>query len=272
LPSYSSTLLYSNTSEPSLKEKVSFSPASSNYGLPIAIAVIGLWAISLTSFLSIDVAKMPSWTIPLAMLWQMFLYTGLFITAHDAMHGSILPGHPKANSFVGRLAVLAYGLFSYRELLQKHWLHHRYPASDRDPDFHDGVNTHPVAWYLHFFKGYWGWQQFIGFSVLWYFATMVSKIPVQNLILFWILPLILSSIQLFYFGTFMTHRRPEGGHTNHHRAQTNAFPVFWSFITCYHFGYHEEHHELPSVPWWQLPKVHRSWVDSQIDRFQSDVG
>nr|MBA2748547.1 fatty acid desaturase [Tatlockia sp.] len=40
-----------------------------------------------------------------------------------------------------------------------------------------------------------------------------------------------------------------------HCAQTNPLPTWLSFITCYHFGYHYEHHEHPDVPWWGLPKV-----------------
>ncbi|MFB2979106.1 fatty acid desaturase [Microseira sp. BLCC-F43] len=49
----------------------------------------------------------------------------------------------------------------------------------------------------------------------------------------------------------------DGGYTNPHRCQSNSLSTFWSFITCYHFGYHEEHHEYPEVPWWQLPIIRK---------------
>jgi beta-carotene ketolase (CrtW type) len=62
---------------------------------------------------------------------------------------------------------------------------------------------------------------------------------------------------LFYFGTFLPHREPEEGYSNIHCAQSNSLPVFWSFITCYHFGYHQEHHEYPHVPWWHLPVIYK---------------
>jgi beta-carotene ketolase (CrtW type) len=52
-----------------------------------------------------------------------------------------------------------------------------------------------------------------------------------------------------------------GGYTNPHRAQSNPLPIFWSFITCYHFGYHQEHHEYPHVPWWKLPEIHKLTLD-----------
>lgn len=226
-------------------------------GIAIAVCIIALWGTSLGCLLSINLVEFPIWLIALAILWQMFLYTGLFITAHDAMHGSVFPQNPKVNAFFGRLAVFAYGLFSYRKLLQKHWLHHKLPTTRYDPDFHNGVNTHPIAWYLHFMKGYWDWRQWLGLSLVYNLAKSGLHIPETNLILFWVIPPLLSSVQLFYFGTFLTHKEPEGGHIHPECAKTNPLPVLWSFITCYHFGYHEEHHEYPHIPWWQLPAIFR---------------
>lgn len=233
-------------------------------GLLIAVTIITCWVSSIGYLLATNITKFPVWLLPVVMLWQMFLYTGLFITAHDAMHGAVLPQNPRVNTFVGRLSVLLYGLFSYKKLLQNHWLHHHYPASDRDPDFHDGTHANLIAWYTYFMRRYWGWRQLIGFTIVYQVATLVLHVSPVNLFLFWVIPSILSSIQLFYFGTFLTHSEPKTGYTNSHRAQTNALPVFWSFITCYHFGYHEEHHECPHVPWWQLPSVHKQQLQAPI--------
>jgi beta-carotene/zeaxanthin 4-ketolase len=230
---------------------------TSTYGVAIAICIITLWITSLGWLLSMNLLEFPIWLIPFAVLWQMFLYTGLFITAHDAMHGSVAPQNPKVNAFFGRLAVLGYGLLSYRKLLQKHWLHHRHPATEFDPDFHDGSNTHPIAWYFYFMQGYWDWRQCSGLALVYSLAIFELRISAINLILFWVIPSLFSSLQLFYFGTFLTHKEPEGGYIHPHRATTNSLPTFWSFMTCYHFGYHEEHHEYPHIPWWQLPVVHQ---------------
>lgn len=256
LISLNQTLSYPTVLQPRVGKKY-VCDNSLVYGVLIAGFIISLWAISIVCLLSINLAELPSWLIFLAMLWQTFLYTGLFITAHDAMHGSVFPQNQKVNSFVGRFAVTAYGLFSYRKLLQKHWLHHKHPDSELDPDFHNGINKNPLAWYFHFMKGYWDWRQIIGLSLIYNLAKSALQVPESNLILFWVIPPLLSSVQLFYFGTFLTHKEPEGGHTNPHRTQTNPLPIIWSFITCYHFGYHEEHHEYPCIPWWQLPAVHK---------------
>lgn len=226
-------------------------------GIIIAFIVIGTWATSLAFLLSLDIRNTTILLLLPAITWQMFLYTGLFITAHDAMHGAISPKNPKINNLVGSIVLLLYGLFNYQELLKKHWSHHHHPASEKDPDFHNGKYKNFFAWYFHFMVKYWSWTRMIGLIGIFYIASYILHIPEKNLTLFWIIPSILSSAQLFYFGTFIPHREPEGGYKNIHFAETNDLPVFLSFITCYHFGYHEEHHEYPNVPWWGLPEVHK---------------
>ncbi|MDT8325299.1 MAG: fatty acid desaturase, partial [Bacteroidota bacterium] len=42
--------------------------------------------------------------------------------------------------------------------------------------------------------------------------------------------------------------------------RSNDYGVLFSFLTCYHFGYHEEHHTRPGVPWWRLPAARREHV------------
>lgn len=106
-------------------------------------------------------------------------------------------------------------------------------------------------------KEYWSWWQLVGLITIFHSISYFLHVSQGNLTLFWVVPAILSSVQLFFFGTFLPHREPEAGYTNNHRAQTTPLPTLWSFITCYHFGYHEEHHEYPHVPWWNLPRIYR---------------
>jgi hypothetical protein len=102
-------------------------------GVAIALVIFAIWGIGwgcLWSAASVD--RLPYWGAILGIMWQMFIYTGLFITAHDAMHGAIAPKHPRLNLAIGRLALLIYGLFSYDRLLKAHRQHHHHPASDLD--------------------------------------------------------------------------------------------------------------------------------------------
>lgn len=226
-------------------------------GMAIASVIISLWMIDLIASLSLDLTKTPLWQIGSLVLFQSFLSTGLFITAHDAMHRSLVPHHVQLNDRIGTIACFLYLFFPYKKLLKNHWLHHRHPASAMDPDFHDEHTAHPVLWYFSFIQRYFGWSQLIGISIVYWTAVCVIHIPIANLVLFWILPSVISSLQLFYFGTFLPHRERPEGYENLHRARSNSLPTFLSFLTCYHFGYHQEHHEYPSASWWQLPEVRR---------------
>ena len=225
-------------------------------GLAIALIIILTWAISLELLLTVvNVSQISLPLKAIAVLWQTFLYTGLFITAHDAMHGAVLPKQTKINAAIGSFALLAYGLFSYKQLLEAHLHHHGYPASDLDPDFHNGKSIGPIAWYFCFMQRYWNWWRFLSLVMIFPIIHSLFHIPEINLILFWIVPSLMSSVQLFYFGTFLPHRKPDAGYADSFRTQSTYFPLFWSFLTCYHFGYHHEHHQHPNLAWWQLPKA-----------------
>ncbi|MBN3962733.1 beta-carotene ketolase CrtW [Nostoc sp. NMS8] len=227
-------------------------------GLFIAIIIVTAWVISLSLLLPLDISKSKLWVLLPSIAWQTFLYTGLFITSHDAMHGVVFPQNSKINHFIGTLTLSLYGLLPYQKLLKKHWLHHNNPATQRDPDFHNGKHKNFLAWYLHFMKGYWSWGQIIALMIIYNFVKNILHIPSDNLNYFWVFPSLLSSFQLFYFGTFLPHSEPKGGYIQPHSAQTISRPIWWSFITCYHFGYHEEHHEYPHFPWWQLPEIYKA--------------
>jgi beta-carotene ketolase (CrtW type) len=227
-----------------------------------ALTIISLWLGGLVLLLSLPYQEAGIPFIIAGVLWQTFLYTGLFITAHDAMHGTVFPNNRKINDLVGSLAVKLYALFSYSRLLKKHWEHHRHPASDQDPDFHDGKHPGLLRWYLHFMVSYVTWKQLLGMAIAFNILLYLFHVATGNLILFWILPSFLSTFQLFFFGTYLPHRELESQYPDDNRARSNQYSVIWSFISCYHFGYHWEHHEYPHIPWWRLPRVRRMVMES----------
>lgn len=248
-------------SEPLQSEQQAFifeTDTIANKGIIVALIIFVLWTISLIAYLRLNLSQLSAPLILLAMLWQTFLYTGLFITAHDAMHGIVFPQNPKLNHWIGSVAVFIFGLFSYQTLLKKHWLHHHFPGTERDPDYYNYPDQNILVWYWNFMKSYWTWQQLIGFIVIFNFLKYGLQISILNLILFWAIPPLLSSFQLFYFGTFLPHRKLEEDYPHQHNIRTIDFPIFWSFLSCYHFGYHHEHHAFPNVPWWQLPLIYKN--------------
>jgi beta-carotene ketolase (CrtW type) len=220
-------------------------------GVALASAIILTWLLHLVWLLQAPLnIGLILWGIPV----QSILFVGLFITGHDAMHGSLAPGYYRINKTFGSVAVFLYAAFSYKKLLPKHGLHHRYPGRDRDPDYHNGVNTSFWSWYVNFMKQYLTFGQLMIMALLFNLLLHVAGFAVWNIILFWVVPALLSTVQLFLFGTYLPHKEPPGGYDNEHHAQSNAYPVWLSFLTCFHFGYHLEHHLKPQVPWWQLPR------------------
>jgi beta-carotene ketolase (CrtW type) len=228
-------------------------------GIIIASILIFLWLSSLIILLCIDISGIPIFGLVTAVLLRTFLQTGIFITAHDAIHGTIFPQNRQINDLIGSIAARMYVLLPYKILSKNHMLHHRYPASDKDPDFCEHGQKNPFVWYVMFMKGYLegkqSWVLLIGMSIIFYSLLLGLHIPILNIVLFWLLPILLSSIQLFFFGIYLPHREPKEGYKNRHRAESLRYNVVWSFLACYHFGYHWEHHEYPHLPWYKLPSV-----------------
>jgi beta-carotene ketolase (CrtW type) len=206
------------------------------------------------------------WTAPLLVLALCWLDVGLFIVAHDCMHGSLAPGKPKLNRWVGRIALALYAGFSFDRLLPKHFAHHKAPGTGDDPDYHE---PHPRSfgrWYMAFFRQYFGVRELLVLTALVGAYVFLLGASYPNLLLFWALPAILSSFQLFLFGTFLPHRLDEEDFADRHRARSNGYGWLLSLMTCFHFGYHHEHHRAPHVPWWKLPDERRDGAKAAAPR------
>ncbi len=232
------------------------SRASSQIGVLVAGILIFLWFSSLIGLLSIDIAQAPILWIVAAVLLRSFLHTGLFITTHEAIHGIIAPQNRQINDLIGSTTSLLYALLPYKILAKNHRLHHLYPASERDPDFYEPGQNNFLLWYVNFMKEYLkgrqAWVLLIGMGVI-FGIFLAWQIPLSNIFLFWVIPILISSMQLFTFGIFLPHRQPQKGDRNLHQAKSSNYSTFWSFIACYHFDYHWEHHQYPNLPWYSLP-------------------
>lgn len=224
-------------------------------GIVIALLLITAWSITLTGTLSYRSESLhPALQIALIAILT-HLYTGLFITAHDSMHGSVAPQSKRLNDAFGRLCLVLYGWLDFDSLNRQHHLHHKAPGTSSDPDFFTGSSC--ALWYLKFMRYYITFKQLCLMSMTFTLGVNLLLIPPDRLLLFWALPSLLSSLQLFYFGTYCPHS-PDSNRPfmDEHRARS---PVsrgkLWSLLTCYNFGaYHLEHHHYPATPWWNLPE------------------
>ena len=215
-------------------------------GLVIAVGLIGLW-LAHGAYALLDSGLTPDRPIAyLHLALQTYLSTGLFITAHDAMHGTVSRA-PRVNTAVGRVACFLFAGFSYRRLVACHRAHHHQPGTVEDPDFS------PYGfwrWWFGFMARYTTLSQLavmaVGFNVLKWIT------PEPKIWMFWVAPSLLASLQLFFFGTYLPHRTPFTPDMAPHRARTQAPGHLWAMASCYFFGYHWEHHQSPGTPWWKL--------------------
>lgn len=222
-----------------------------NLGLPLAALIVGGWASVHIYSVFFHSLSDPIWQTLGLIALQCWLYTGVFIVAHDTMHGSLAPGRPKLNAFIGTTVLFVYAGFNWKKMRSAHHAHHDYSGTASDPDFNAANPNAFWPWYLKFFLTYFGWKQvviLVGFTLL-YIGLGASYL---NTIVMWAVPAILSSVQLFYFGTYLTHRHASA-FPDEHNARTNEFGYIASLLSCFHFGYHHEHHLYPHEPWWRLP-------------------
>ena len=226
-------------------------PINHKLSLIIALSIISLWLINTFICLHSDLNNFSLFSLFILILVQTFLSTGLFITAHDAMHGVVYPLNPHLNDFIGAIALNLYCLFSYQNFKKLHSLHHSFPGTNLDPDYHNGVHSGLWSWYIKFMKTYINWSVMLKLTLVINGLVYIFNVSRLNINFFWGLALFLSSFQLFIFGTFLPHRQQENGEN----IQSLNVSPFFSFIACYHFSYHWEHHQYPYLPWWRIPSM-----------------
>lgn len=217
-------------------------------GLFWAFALLTLWLAHLSYVLAHPLDFLSPWTY-VHVLIQTHLYTGLFITSHDAIHGVVSPAYPKLNHGLGWVCATLFAFNNYAVLRKKHHWHHDYVNTEQDPDVHQG---NFFVWWFKFMWQYVTWQQVLAMAIT--YNVLKIWLPMENLIVYWEVPAILSTLQLFFFGTYLPHR---GEHAPENKTQSRSQKRnhVWAFISCYFFGYHYEHHAHPYLAWWKLAKA-----------------
>ncbi len=217
-------------------------------GVFLAILIITAWLGHLVYSL---VYVEPELTAPLTYghtLLQGYLFTGLFITGHDAIHRTISQ-KKWVNDLFGWLASFLFAALSYRRLTRNHWKHHRAPGTEADPDFY--VRSQNFwRWWLVFMVRYITIPQLIFMAAA--FNVLLIWFSEASLLLFWIIPAFLGTFQMFYFGVYQPHKLPHTQSMNPYNSRTQQKNHLWAMISCYFFGYHYEHHASPTIPWWKL--------------------
>lgn len=227
-------------------------------GLTLAAMIFGAWlAFHIFAMFVFDL----TWaSVPFALMLavvQCWLSVGLFIVSHDAMHGSLIPGAKRANAAIGASLLFLYAGFSWRKMRDAHFDHHKLAGKAGDPDFDENNPAAFWPWYLTFLKRYFGLSSILLVSSVVTLYWLVLDVPVTTIVLLYGAPAIASSVQLFYFGTYRPHHHDGAEFADRHNARSENFGRLASLLSCFHFGYHHEHHCRPDTPWWGLPKERR---------------
>ncbi len=229
---------------------------------------VGLASLLIGAFLSLhiyavhvfDVTPQTWPLVPVFSLTLCWLSVGLFIISHDAIHGSLAPGKPRMNRAFGWVTMTLYAGFDYDRLKRNHDLHHEAPGTEHDPDFSAGEPRRLVPWFREFFLRHFGLRPLVFVNTVVLIYWLVLGAPMLNIVLFYGIPALGSALQLFYFGTYRPHRHEgdEAWFADDHRTRSSTYGWLTSLLTCYHFGYHHEHHLYPHEPWWRLPSRRRN--------------
>ena len=216
------------------------------WGVPLALIIIGAWAGHLAWVLTADGLSWASPVTWLHIVLQAHLCTGLFITGHDAMHGTV---HRRrwVNTAVGTVACFLFAGLSYRRLVVNHRAHHADPTGESDPGLlHPVPLLLAVAGHLH--------------GPLHHVPQILVMAAKFNL-LKWLGVAAVAPVGLLGGARRCWARSssstsaptcptagPETPDMAPHHARTQPRNHLWALLSCYFFGYHWEHHESPSHP------------------------
>ncbi len=223
-------------------------------GTLISTLLILLWGLHL--FYSLHFVKV-DFTHPnflIHTLIQGYLYTGLFITGHDAIHGNIHKSK-LINKIFGYISAFLFAGLSYKKLAKNHFAHHKSSGEIDDPDYCI-ISQNFFIWWSAFLFRYVTFFQLVIMAIL--FNVLKIWFEEISIFVFWVIPAFIGTFQLFYFGTYQPHKLPHTNEMTPHNARTQKGNHLWAMLSCYFFGYHWEHHEYPKTPWWQLYKIKKS--------------
>jgi beta-carotene ketolase (CrtW type) len=228
-------------------------------GLMISIIIILAWLTHLVYSLFFVIPDFSDPVFYFHMLFQGYLFTGLFITGHDAMHGTVTSNRT-INQAIGWIATFLFAGLNYKRLIKNHAKHHQYPAQEKDPDFYVRSQNF-FRWFGIFMYRYVTVWQILIMAVA--YNVLHVWFSDQKLIFLWIIPAFIGTLQMFYFGVYVPHKYPHQIGMKPYNARTQKKNHLWAMLSCYFFGYHYEHHASPQTPWWKLHQKKLRYDKSQ---------
>src|SRR5690349_3608944 len=144
-------------------------------GLLLGLGLIGallageVWALGFFRF-----ERDAWWLAPCFVALLSWLFVGVFIVAHDCMHGALAPRLSGLERPLGHVCLWLYAALDYDALRAAHRVHHALPGTSSDPDFAPAASgTAFWPWYLAFLRRYITLRQLIALTAAFHLSLML---------------------------------------------------------------------------------------------------
>ena len=250
---------------PSIRNLIGKNPIS-------GFAIVGI--VSLQIFLAIVLQNQSWWLIFLtAYIIGAFADHALFVLIHECAHKLIFKNRV-ANKLAGIIANLPLVFASSVSFETYHLKHHSFQG------VHELDGDLPNKWEAklinNYFIGKMIWLLFYPFFQLFRLNRLKEINPFDGWVaLNWLVQILFVSAIIYFFGAksfvylfisffFSVGLHPLGArwiqeHYLTHNEEQETYSYYGSFNkVAFNVGFHNEHHDFPSVPWNKLPQIKRT--------------
>ncbi|HYW18908.1 MAG TPA: fatty acid desaturase [Nodularia sp. (in: cyanobacteria)] len=199
----------------------------------------------------------------------------MFLLIHEGVHGILFP--PKWLNDLAAIVMGIAGFISFSAYRSMHLRHHEYLGDENDPDdYHNYTNNPKLIWLMHYNRLLWATILYLIFvpSLAWRYGTtqerikMVSEyvllivtyviiwqfVPLQLFCITWVVPFILTNFTINIRG-LTQHGITDATDALLASRSIETHPIVQFLLV--HENFHLEHHLFPSIPSYNLPKLHK---------------
>ena len=212
------------------------------------------------------------WILVAAYLFGAFVNHALYVMIHECTHNLVFRNKAH-NNLLGILCDFALVVPSAMAFRKYHLLHHQYLGRyDMDPDIvchAEGRLVGNSAWRKIIWMMLFSVSQAlrplkirgVEFADRWIVTNILAVVAVDVAIVLWLGPQALAYLALSTLFALGLH--PVGGRWIQEHYKTREGQETYSYYgplnkLCFNMGYHNEHHDLPGIPWSNLPKLKKA--------------
>ncbi|MEA5581224.1 fatty acid desaturase [Nodularia harveyana UHCC-0300] len=207
----------------------------------------------------------------------------MFLLIHEGVHGILFP--QKWLNYLAATVMGIAGFISFSAYRVTHLRHHEHLGDENDPDdYHNYTDNHKLIWLLHYNRLLWATILYLIFvpSLAWRYGNNQERIkivseylfliltyiiiwqfvPLQLFFITWVVPFILTNFAINIRG-LTQHGITDATDPFLASRSIETHPIIQFLLV--HENFHLEHHLFPSVPSYNLPKLHKL-VLPQINR------